>query len=323
MRSKDKERSTPLHWACCAGSDTATYYLQSWGVDVNAKDYLGYTPLHLAVRYSARFPNTRAIKELLIKGADRDAVERSGLKPIDLVDCLEANAPKEELRELLKKPQILLPCCHFRQPMVKIERNNKTVALFLFLMFLSFFANMIFVYPYIYADGWFPILFMFFLGAMIFFTLTMRVKPGYMQGTSTVPFVRLVEKFEANLLCPKCEVICTADSRHCYICDQCVERFDHHCQWVNNCIGIDNHSYFYIFIILQDVYLILVIIMALFNIDMEITSATLASAAQTCILPVVVQSDPTVAQILFDFSLIMSMMLSFFFTPFLSYLVLI
>ena len=78
-----------MHWACCAGSDTASYYLQSWGVDVNAKDFLGYTPLHLAVRYSARFPNTRAIKELLIKGADRDAVEKSGLKPIDLVDCLE------------------------------------------------------------------------------------------------------------------------------------------------------------------------------------------------------------------------------------------
>ena len=87
-----------MHWACCAGSDTASYYLQSWGVDVNAKDFLGYTPLHLAVRYSARFPNTRAIKELLIKGADRDAVEKSGLKPIDLVDCLEDEATKEELR---------------------------------------------------------------------------------------------------------------------------------------------------------------------------------------------------------------------------------
>ncbi len=114
---------------------------------MNAKDFLGYTPLHLAVRYSARFPNTRAIKELLIKGADRDAVELSGLKPIDLVESLEDNETKEQLRRLLKKPTFLLPCCHFRQPMVKIDRSNKTVALFLFLMLGTFLANMVFVYP--------------------------------------------------------------------------------------------------------------------------------------------------------------------------------
>lgn len=96
--SRDHELSTPLHWACCAASDTACYYLQSWGVDVNAKDFLKYTPLHLAVRYSARFTTTRSIKELLIKGADRDARESSGMRPIDLVDSLEDNETKDELK---------------------------------------------------------------------------------------------------------------------------------------------------------------------------------------------------------------------------------
>ena len=114
IMSKDREWSTPLHWACVAGSDTATYYLQSWGVDVNAKDFLDYTPLHLAVRYSHRFPSTRAIKELLIKGADRDAVEKNGLKPIDLVDRIEDLETKEELLGLLQKPTFILPCCHLR-----------------------------------------------------------------------------------------------------------------------------------------------------------------------------------------------------------------
>jgi len=55
------------------------------------------------VRYSARFPSTRAIKELLIKGADRDAVEKMNLKPIDLIENLSDNEMKEELSELLKK----------------------------------------------------------------------------------------------------------------------------------------------------------------------------------------------------------------------------
>ena len=124
--------------------------------------------------------------------------------------------------------------------------------------------------PDIYADAWFPILLMIFSGAMIFFVVTVRADPGYMQGKSSIPFVRLVEKFEANLLCPHCEVICTADSRHCYTCNQCVERYDHHCQWVNNCIGIGNHSYFFLFIIMQDLYLILVCFMAVCNIHIVI-----------------------------------------------------
>jgi len=147
IMSKDKERSTPLHWACVAGSDTATYYLQSWGVDVNARDFLDYTPLHLAVRYSSRFPSTRAIKELLIKGADRDATEKNGLKPIDLCDLIEDQETKAELKELLKKQTFILPCCHFKTPMIKVDKNFNQVTLFLTLMNGTFLANMVFVYP--------------------------------------------------------------------------------------------------------------------------------------------------------------------------------
>ena len=168
--------------------------------------------------------------------------------------------------------------------MVKIEKSKKTVWLFLALMLGTFVLDGVFIYPCksrntlfvhlslftfnftdIYSDGWFPLVIMIFIAAMTFFGLTVKISPGYMRGTSNVPFVRLVEKFEANLLCPKCEVICTAESRHCYICDQCVERFDHHCQWVDNCIGKENHSYFYIFIILQDLYLVIVVIMAILS----------------------------------------------------------
>lgn len=73
LQERDGELSSPLHWACFAGSDTAIYYLLSWGVDVNSKDNQGNTPLHLAIKSAENFQNTRAIKELLIKGADRAA----------------------------------------------------------------------------------------------------------------------------------------------------------------------------------------------------------------------------------------------------------
>ena len=49
-------------------------------------------------------------------------------------------------------------------------------------------------------------------------------------------------------LCPECMIIKTPRSRHCSICNKCVERYDHHCPWINNCVGIKNHRSFMIFI---------------------------------------------------------------------------
>ena len=50
-------------------------------------------------------------------------------------------------------------------------------------------------------------------------------------------------------LCPECMIIKTPRSRHCSVCNKCVERYDHHCPWINNCVGIRNHRPFMIFII--------------------------------------------------------------------------
>lgn len=72
--------------------------------------------------------------------------------------------------------------------------------------------------------------------------------------------MELLAKVHPCEMCPDCEVLRTPRSKHCAICNRCVDRFDHHCPWINNCVGIHNHNSFLVFIV--SLLLILILIVA-------------------------------------------------------------
>uniref|UniRef100_A0A1B6MPS2 Palmitoyltransferase n=1 Tax=Graphocephala atropunctata TaxID=36148 RepID=A0A1B6MPS2_9HEMI len=64
-------------------------------------------------------------------------------------------------------------------------------------------------------------------------------------------------------VCTRCETYRPPRAHHCRICKRCIRRMDHHCPWINNCVGERNQKYFIQFLVyvgLLSVYAIALVV---------------------------------------------------------------
>ena len=103
------------------------------------------------------------------------------------------------------------------------------------------------------------------LAVLISYITASAKDPGTLRSDQNLPFLELLQKFSPTDLCPDCEVIRTPRSRHCAICNVCIERYDHHCPWINNCVGIRNHNAFLAFITSTSLYIIFSVFIIIYS----------------------------------------------------------
>lgn len=76
--------------------------------------------------------------------------------------------------------------------------------------------------------------------------LPLRLSKG--QSTLQVIYTVFCDVFSKDNLYSKQQPM---RSKHCQTCQHCVRRYDHHCPWIENCVGERNHRWFVLYLAVQ------------------------------------------------------------------------
>lgn len=99
--------------------------------------------------------------------------------------------------------------------------------------------------------------------SLFFYIILISINPGEMNNTTLlkelqpneIALCHLVDNgFNIIDYCPSCYVKKTPNSKHCVICNRCIEGWHHHCFWINKCIGKANIVVYMLFIIFSLLY---------------------------------------------------------------------
>ncbi|KAL0952658.1 hypothetical protein HGRIS_006901 [Hohenbuehelia grisea] len=272
--AKDDAGLTPLHWAVVRGNRPSIRRLIEKGGDIGAKDGEGRTPRDMAVELKSLGAWKRALEE---GGMNEYGVKKS--KPfsdrntkiaIFVLPTIFFCIIFTTLSWLPWYTGIILAMAvffgmHHIVTRVLLNKNTYTDSV----SQTPYFAGIIFgslvwvLYCWVtrlvnhsqsHAFAHLSFALCFGLCAYNFFR-AITLDPGTCpKPASDGELKSIIEdlasegRLNGQTFCIQCMARKPLRSKHCRVCDKCVARSDHHCPWVWNCVGVNNHRQFLLFV---------------------------------------------------------------------------
>ncbi|THH04053.1 hypothetical protein EW145_g5805 [Phellinidium pouzarii] len=274
LNTKDESDLTPLHWAVVKGNRNCIRKLVEKGADINAKTLEGKTPRDMAVELKSLGAWKRALEEggMLEDGTRKQKLlsERHTKLAIFLMPSLFFYLIFMTLKIMPWYTGIVLAMAEFFAmhhivTRVLLDRSNYTDGVIQSPYYAGIiFGSMVWIaYCWItrllYQTQHHPFIHLAFAlayGLCAYnFVRSITLDPGTCPKPANDGELRaIVEdlasegRLNGQTFCIQCMARKPLRSKHCRICDKCVGRHDHHCPWVWNCIGVNNHRQFILFV---------------------------------------------------------------------------
>ena len=170
------------------------------------------------------------------------------------------------------KGNLLLGPCSFRPTMLSLITISIPIFLFLFFISdfltkkISFLIPLIIVIIYIITVSLLIIVSFCDPGIILSFPMKKRIIED--RRESKIFQLGYIKNYK---YCDTCSIIRPSRSTHCGDCNNCVEKFDHHCPWIGTCVGKRNYKYFYFFLFILNFLICLIIIFCIYYLIKRIT----------------------------------------------------
>ena len=272
---KNNEGMTSLHLSCFYSNKNLSDNLLLLNCNINEKDKNGNTSLHYAVKGG----NVKLAKKLILFGADKYSRNEEYFSPKDIA----RKGPNFSMKEIFKKKM-----CNNNYSSIRDKRRENillimlTISLIIKVLFFikKYIGNkkidsiyIIYIISYVLDAICYGFIFYPKICSKKLYKKKNN-KNDYKLLNKQIKFEDIYRMNNYDLdkieqLCPLCKIIKKSGTKHCIICNKCIENWDHHCYWLNICINKETYNLFLSFVIilfLVIVFNIIIYISISFNI---------------------------------------------------------